>query len=133
MVITGVPYWENDRLMGQLEKVYYYQGRENLLFSCEFVRFRDKWYLWMYVSGSFEVAEEFICDITFYDQICDGRNWHLNIKSTHPLPVVSVKKPIWDVIEKGPVLSFSDEYVLEHVRQERWYWHLYTRLTLKPT
>ena len=43
MVITGMPFWENENLMGQLEHAYIYPGREDLLFYCEFVRFRNKW------------------------------------------------------------------------------------------
>ena len=81
----------------------------------------------MYVSGTSEEAEEFDCDITFYDQLYEGNK----IKSRYPLPVVSIKKSIWDIIEKGPVLSFTNEYVLENIRTRRWCWHLYTQLIPK--
>ena len=84
-------------------------------------------YLWMYVSGTYEEAEEFSCDITFYDQLYPYNKF----KARYQLPVVSIKMSIWDIVEKGIALSFSDEYVLEHIRQERRWWRLYTRLTPK--
>ena len=128
-VIPFITILNANRCTGIYGRVHFYHGREDLLFSTQIVRYRNKFFLWIYVSGTQEEAEEFTCEIVHcYD---DGKHpGFLVTRSTDTLPVVSNKRLFWDVIERGPVLSYSEKFVDENLR-DGYRWRICTRLLSK--
>ena len=85
-----------------------FDNNQETLFSLEICRENGKWLLWVYVIGTQEEGEQFNCVISFVEISEKGK---FNKKS-FKLPIVSIDKSQHDVVDGGPMLTLSEELVL---------------------